>query len=227
MIIYLDDSGVLDSNHPVKHFVYAGYIFISKDEKDYAKRRYISTIKNIRRSSGRVDELKAAKISIKSKRKLYQVMKPFHSIAAHVWTDKIYESILSNNLSKHRYKDYVVKMLVKKSLKNLIDKELIKSDDDINIILNVDEQPTSSDGFYGLRESIYEELKFGITNWDYGSVRPPLFTAEVKVSVHYFVSEHNYLGQSADIIANRIWVSYCHDDISLRQRDKHFLLTLP
>lgn len=78
--IYLDDSGVLDKNHPVPHFIYGGYVFLSIAEKDHAKRRYIKVVKRLKTLSGRDDELKAAKISLDSKRKLYSVMNPFRSI---------------------------------------------------------------------------------------------------------------------------------------------------
>lgn len=225
--IFLDDSGVLDKSHPVPHFIYGGYVFLSVEEKDHAKRRYIKVVKRLKKLSGRNDELKAATISIESKRKLYSAMNPFRSVAAHVKTDRIYDTILSDRRSVHRYKDYVIKMLVKRTLEQLLSENIIKSDEDFRLDLNIDEQPTSTDGYYSLRDSIYEELKNGINNWDYGNARPPLFNNKVEVNVHYFVSDHNYLGQSADIIANRIWVSYCQDNINMRQRKNHFLLPFP
>lgn len=225
--IYLDDSGVLDKNHPVPHFVYAGYVFLSVEEREHAKRRYIDVVRLLKKISGRKDELKAATISNKSKRKLYSVMNPFRSVAAHVKTDKVYDSILSDKRSIHRYKDYVIKMLVKRTLEQLLSENIISADEDIKLDLNIDEQPVSTDGYYGLQDSIYEELKNGITNWDYGTTRPPLFNKGVEVNVKYFVSDHNYLGQAADIIANRMWVSYCQNNLKLRQRKNHFLLPFP
>lgn len=47
--IYLDDSGVLDKNHPVPHFVYGGYVFLSLEEKEHAKRRYINVVKRLKK----------------------------------------------------------------------------------------------------------------------------------------------------------------------------------
>lgn len=225
--IYLDDSGVLDKNHPVPHFVYSGYVFVSLEEKDHAKRRYIKVVKRLKNLSGRDDELKAATISVDSKRKLYSVMNPFRSIAAHVRTDRVYDSILSDKRSVHRYKDYVIKLLVKRTLEQLLSENIINPDEDFKLDLNIDEQPTSTDGYYSLRDSIYEELKNGITNWDYGTTKPPLFNKRVEVNVKYFVSDHNYLGQAADIIANRMWVSYCQGNINMRKRNNHFLLPFP
>lgn len=43
----------------------------------------------------------------------------------------------------------------------------------------IDQQHTSTDGFYNLEESIKEEFVNGIKNLDYGSFHPPLFTGAV------------------------------------------------
>ena len=34
--IYLDDSGILTTNHNDDYFIYAGYVFLSRPEKDSA-----------------------------------------------------------------------------------------------------------------------------------------------------------------------------------------------
>ncbi|MGG7601958.1 DUF3800 domain-containing protein [Weissella confusa] len=225
--IFLDDSGVLSKNAPEEHFVYAGYMFLSEEDKNYAKRRYIAKIKQLRKKTGREDELKAAKISLNGKRKLYSVMKPFYSLSAYVNTNRVYDYILEDKLAIHRYKDYVVKMLIKKQTKRLIADGLIDPNEDIKISIFLDEQATATNGYYTLKASVYEELKVGISNWEYGTTHPPLIFGDFHVEVSYFDSKHNYLGQASDILANRIWTSYVQNNLELRNRQKHFHLTFP
>ena len=72
----------------------------------------------------------------------------------------------------------------------------------------IDQQHTSTDGYYTLSESISEELNHGIHNFNYGIFFAPLFKAPVKVSISFCDSSHNYLIQASDILANRIFTAY-------------------
>lgn len=225
--IFLDDSGVLSKNAPEKHFVYAGYIFLNDKDKDYAKRRYQQKIQELRELTGREDELKAAHLHLKSKRKLYKIMDPFYSLSAYVNIEKVYLQILGNKLAIHRFKDYVIKMLIKKQINSLIKNELIDAYEDIELKIYIDEQATATNGYYSLKESILEELKYGINNLDYGTRYEPILFGNLIVNVYYYDSKQNYLGQAADILANRIWNSYVKDDLKLRTRPKNFHLQFP
>ncbi len=91
----------------------------------------------------------------------------------------------------------------------------------------MDEQATATDGFYSLKDSIFEELKKGIVNFDYGKFHEPLFTGKVKVNVSYCNSANNYLIQASDILANRLWTSFIKENKELRKIPNHRCLRLP
>ena len=59
---YFDDSGVLHNNSKEEYFVYAGYVFIGRENRDKASRKYKSLIRNIRNKTGMEVELKASKL---------------------------------------------------------------------------------------------------------------------------------------------------------------------
>ena len=124
-------------------------------------------------------------------------------------------------------KDYVIKRCIKKKLEQLLLDAIINKDEDIRIKVYIDEQQTSSNGYYTLRDSIIEELRYGIANFDYGVKHPHLFDGNVDVVIQYCDSSKNYMIQASDILANRIWASYMKNDRNLRKIDNHILLTFP
>lgn len=141
--------------------------------------------------------------------------------------DKIYESILESSKSVCRYKDYILKRVIKNKIRKLIDQQIISPRNDIYLRIFIDEQMTATDGIYGLRETIKEELQHGIKNYDYGTFHPPLFQKKVLVDVQYCDSKSNYIIQACDILANRIFVSYRENNPELRKIPNHINLTLP
>lgn len=227
VIFFFDDSGVLHKNAQEKYFVYAGYVFTNRDVLNDAKRKYIHANKKLKKALGRTDELKAANLKSKHKRSLFNTVKEYASAAAVVDIDKVYDYILSSKKSICRYKDYVLKRCIKDKLKRLIADGIISKSEDITISIYIDEQLTATDGYYDLRDSIMEELKYGIANFDYGIRHPHIFEADVKVNIEYCDSSHNYMIQASDILANRIWHSYINNDRKLRKIDNHTTLTFP
>lgn len=224
---YFDDSGILHSTNLSKKFVYAGYFFTSKEKSDDAKRKYKKLVKQIQWALDTKEELKASKISNKYKQKLYTVLKNENSVSLTVNINRVHNYILASSKSICRYKDYILKIAIKKVIKHLIDEQIIMHDEDIEIHVYVDEQLTATDGIYGLETSIKEELQYGISNYNYGSFYPPLFSGEVSVEVKYCESKCNYMIQAADILANRIFASYRDNRPELRRIPNHVLLTFP
>lgn len=224
---FFDDSGVLHKNNPAQKFVYAGYAFTSREELDNAKRKYRSLVKNIQESLGTTDEIKAFGLKNKHKRALYNVIKDCESLSVVVDIGRIYDKILSSPKSVCRYKDYIMKRIIKKKIRQLIDQQEISPDEEIILKIFVDEQLTSTDGIYGLKETIKEELQYGIRNYDYGTFHSPLFSKNVFVEVQYCDSKKNYMIQACDILANRIFSSYRDGKPKLRQISNHVSLTLP
>lgn len=226
---FFDDSGVLHRNEKSGYFVYAGFVFSSREELENAKRKYISANKKIKLALGveKTVELKAATLKPKHKRALLNSVLEYESLSVSVKIDRVYNYILSSKKSVCRYKDYVLKRSVKRKLQAMIQAGILSSDDDVRLIINIDEQLTATDGYYDLRDSISEELQHGIVNFDYGIVHPKVFNGSVKVDIKYCESKNNYLIQASDIIANRIWTSYRTNNPNLRKLPNHMALTFP
>lgn len=227
VIFFFDDSGVLHKNEPSGYFVYAGYVFTDRNTLEIAKRKYMHANKILKRALKRTDELKTANLSPVHKRSLFNSVRQYDSVDVVVDISRVYDHILANKKAICRYKDYTLKRCVKNKVKSLITDGLISKDEEIVISIYIDEQLTATDGYYDLRDSIKEELQYGIVNFDYGIRHPHLFEADVIVNIKYCNSSRNYMIQASDILANRIWTSYRSQNRKLRQIDNHMTLTLP
>lgn len=206
--IYIDDSGVFTLGNKSTVFVYGGFSFTNDKSRLTAKSVYRKRVNEIKAKLGVNGELKAAMLSAKHKRALFESVKQYNSLDCVVDLTKVYASILENKLSIHRYKDYVLKRLVKAEVERLISASEIDPFKPAQLKVYIDQQHTSTDGYYTLSESISEELNHGIHNFDYGMFHPPLFKAPVTVSISFCDSAHHYLIQASDILANRVFTSY-------------------
>lgn len=225
---YFDDSGVLHKNAPNRYFVYGGLFFLNEKHRNNFKRKYYRISNSIKREIGIEGELKACYIkSNKHKASLFRIMKRENSMGLTVDINRVYSNILSNKKSIHRYKDYVLKRLVKEELVHQIENGNIDPSEDITISICVDEQATATDGMYSLRDSVFEELKKGIINYDYSKFHEPVFMGNVIVNVNFCDSSSNYLIQASDILANRIWTSFMISREDLRMIPNHRCLRLP
>lgn len=227
VIFFFDDSGVLHKHEPSGYFVYAGYVFTNRQELDIAKRKYINANKKLKKKLGRTDELKAASLSAKHKRALFNSVRQYDSLAVAVDISRVYDYILADKKSICRYKDYVLKRCVKSQLEKLIADNYISRNEDILISIYIDEQLTATNGYYDLRDSIMEELQYGIINFDYGITHPRVFRSNVTVNIQYCDSSKNYMIQASDILANRIWTSFRTKNRDLRMIPNQNLLTFP
>lgn len=227
LYFFFDDSGTFHKNNPAQKFIYAGYVFQSKEELDTAKRKYRSLVKNIQSKLGITTEIKAFGLENKYKRALYNVLREYEILSVVVDISRVFESILNSSKSICRYNDYILKRAIKKKVRDLINQQKIYPNEEIKLHIFIDEQLTSSDGIYGLKETIKEEFQNGIRNYDYGVFHPPLFSKEVFVEVQYCNSKNNYMIQACDILANRIFSSYRDNEPKLRKIPNHFNLTLP
>ncbi|CCX58815.1 putative uncharacterized protein [Blautia hydrogenotrophica CAG:147] len=227
VFFFFDDSGNLHRNEPSGYFVYAGYVFTDRRELESAKRKYIHANKKLKEALGRDDELKAANLKSKHKRALFNSVKVYESVAAVVDISRVYDYILNDKKSICRYKDYVLKRCVKNRLKKFITDGCLSKNEDITISIFIDEQLTATNGYYDLRDSIAEELRYGIVNFDYGIRHPHVFDADVTVNIEYCDSSKNYLIQASDILANRIWTSYRTNNRNLRLIENQTTLTFP
>ena len=208
VFFFFDDSGVFHLKEQSGYFVYAGYVFTSRNELENAKRKYINANKSIKRECRLEGELKAAVLEPKHKRALFTVIKEFDSVSCAVRLRDIYPSIMSSKKAICRYKDYIIKRCVKQKIESLIQDGRINANEDIELIINIDQQLTATNGYYDLRDSIQEELQHGIQNFDYAVFHKPLFNSNVTVKIKYCESKNDYLIQASDILANRIWTGF-------------------
>src|SRR5690606_24253242 len=115
--IFLDDSGIFSRDHTDDYFIYAGYVFCTVEDRQEANRRYRTLSDTIRRGIGHAGELKASILTDpQNKRALVKVLKRYESIACVIHIPRVQKSIMGNKLSRHRYKDYAIKIAVKRKL---------------------------------------------------------------------------------------------------------------
>lgn len=125
LYIYSDESGVFDKIHN-DIYVYGGLICFSKNEVDSLICQYKQMEQYIRVSEHiKTDELKAVRISNKSKAKLYRRLNKVYKFGAVINEHKVMNRIFENKKSKQRYLDYAYKITIRKQLENLISLKII------------------------------------------------------------------------------------------------------
>lgn len=149
---FFDDSGVLHRKESSGFFVYAGFVFTSREDLDNAKRKYINANKKIKATLcvDKNTELKASMLVPKHKRALLNSILDYQSLSATVDIGRVYDYILNDKKSICRYKDYVLKRSVKTKLQELIRIGEIDPNGDICLQISIDEQLTATNGYYDL-----------------------------------------------------------------------------
>ena len=206
IFVYSDESGVLDKVHN-KYFVFGGIIFLSKEEKDIASRKYSAAERVIRKSGqyGSEVEVKASTITAGEKRKLFRSLNGYYKFGVIVDQARVFDSIMADKKSKQRYLDFVFKIGVKRLLQELIRRGIIVPDQVENMFFFVDEHSTSTNGLYELSQSLEEEFKRGMYSRDFTTFFPPLFPNVQSVNLQFCNSSTVRLVRAADIIANRVY----------------------
>ena len=226
--VYIDDSGVLSDHSKNEFFIFAGYIFLSEEEKNSAKREYRSLNHNLQNKLNlRHTELKASILDKKYKESLFKIMKRYESMSVSVDMDSLYHIILESKNSIFRYKDFALKLMIKNKILDLIRRGDIDPYEDTNIFIFIDEQNIKRHGVYTLQDNLLEELKSGIINYNYESHTKPIFFGELSVEVEYCDSKSNYLIQASDILANRYYYIYNKKAFELIKQNNHYHLSLP
>ena len=223
---YVDDSGNLSSNEPSGYFVYGGYVFTDRKFRERKQREYKALAKSICTSLG-IEEAKAYHIKRTHKRALMNVMKDVESFSSVSSVNRVYDDILANKRSRCRFKDYVLKRAIKHKLISMITEGKINPNVPTHLIISIDEQPTATNGFYALRESIHEEFTSGFHSFDYDRRHPNVFNSTLQVEVHYRSSHSDYLVQASDILANRVWTGSLKSNANLLSVPLHSRLIYP
>ena len=207
--INLDDSGKLTTKEKV--CVYGGIVFLSKKDKDKFITQYKSIINSIKckychkaSCDNLCPEIKNTNIKPTDKRRLMNYIKKYFVIALVIKNDTVYEHILSNKRAKGRFIDYALRRVIKESIKNLIKNHEVNAYQNTKLIINIDEQSTKNNGYYNLKDGLFEELKHGIANYNYGGIITPIIYGEFTLSLCYQNSTNSYVVQAADLLAGTI-----------------------
>ncbi len=208
--ISLDDSGKLTPKEHVS--VYGGLVFLSKKEKDKFITQYKSIINDIKckycfqRNScnKKCPEIKNTNIKNADKRRIMNYIKKYFVVALIIQNDEVYNHIKKNKAAKGRFVDYSIRRMIKEVIKALIKNEEVKSNQPIRIIINIDEQSTKSNGYYNLKDGLIEELKYGISNYNYASTISPIVKSSLDICIYYKNSKKCYVVQAADLLAGTI-----------------------
>ena len=218
--INIDDSGKLVDTEKVA--IYAGLVFTSKQEKDKFITQYRSIVNSIRckycnknvvtcNSNKSCPELKHTNLKPKHNRQLMNYIKKYSVICCVINNDKVYSKIKSDTASRGRFLDYALKLLIKETFKGLIRQNFINPDKPVKLVLNIDEQTTKSNGYYNLKDSIMEELKHGIYNFNYSAMHKPILNNDFEITLNYQKSDKSYLIQASDLIAGTIRRTYLNN----------------
>ncbi len=207
-IIYLtiDDSGQLSKRDNIMTF--GGLIFLDSLKINTFLNDYKNIINSLKRKYPKYQELKHSNLKYKDTKKLINLINNYLTFAVIIDNNKIYKSILKNPKSKGRYLDYAIKMIVKKIIKELINDNIINPYFNLIIKIYIDESTFKSNGYYNLKDSIYEELKNGMHNIKNNTNFSNLIYGNLEVLINYVDSYSNYLIQASDIVAGFVRKSY-------------------
>ncbi len=211
--INIDDSGKLVNSEKVA--IYAGLVFISKKEKDKFITQYRSIIQSINckycekditicKTNKSCPELKHNMLKPKHIRQLMNYIKKYTILCCIINNNKVYPNIKNNTASRGRFLDYSLKLLIKQTVKGLIKDQRLNPNLPVKLVINIDEQTTKTNGYYNLRDSIIEELKYGIFNYNYSYYNKPILNSDLEVNVCYQKSDKSYLIQASDLTAGTI-----------------------
>lgn len=205
LFIYSDESGVFDKEHN-EIFVYGGLIFLGKESRNIAARKYIHAEKTIRSGTYSMKtELKACKITNSEKNKLYRSMNQYIKFGAIINQKNVINQIFTSKKDKQRYLDYAYKIALKRAFQKMIDGGIIVSGEIEAIFVFNDEHSTATNGRYELREGLEQEFKLGTYNMKYDKFYPPIFPKLKSIDLSFCNSEKKPLIRAADIIANQIF----------------------
>lgn len=217
--INIDDSGKLVDSERVA--IYAGLVFSSKKEKDKFITQYRSIVQNMKCKYCKKDaltcnnsscpELKHNMLKPKHTRQIMNYIKKYSILCCVINNDKIYPNIKVDTASRGRYLDFALKLLIKQTIKGLIKEEIINPNMPLNLIINIDEQTTKTNGYYNLRDGIIEELKYGIHNYNYNTIYTPILNSDLEVCLCYQKSEKSFLIQAADLVAGTVRKTYLNN----------------
>lgn len=210
---FLDDSGVLDYPENSDYFCYCGYMVVGNKIKNRLITNYANISSEIREKY-HVSEVKGCIFDkfnnhedFREQMRLYKVMlrDGCYVLLGDVINGKLKsKDVFTNKHSKVRYKNYILKRLIKEGLIRALEDGLINKDDSISITILIDEEQRSTNGIYNLKEGISSEIFDGTSNFQYNTFYPPIISKNKNSEIHltYCDSKNCIPVQTADIISN-------------------------
>lgn len=212
--IYMDDSGKL--SHSEKCCSYGGVYFKNRNDRDNFKRLYIDIIKNNKCRFCKSDkmtcindcpEIKSNNTNTKFRRRIVNLIKNSeyaYSFATTIYNLDIPLEVLNVKHSRGRRADYYQKRVIKEVVKKLIEENEIDPYQHLTLIIRIDESTQATNGKYNLKESIVEELLYGIVNYNYSCTFPPILFGGLKVDLRYVDSKKTPLVQASDFFVGYV-----------------------
>ena len=216
IFILMDDSGKLNKNE--NSCIYGGVFFYSSVDYMNFVNKYKSIINSIKckycrqtinNCNNNCIEIKGTSIIKNSdRRRIFNLVKKQKNFGVFIRNSKIYTPILKNVSARGRYCDYAQKRIVKEIVLYSIKNKFIDINKPLTIYIKTDECKTKSNGYYNLKDSIYEELVNGIINYDYSTVHKPILKSSLTISLKSYDSRYNFGIQSADILSHYLHREY-------------------
>ncbi len=216
LFILMDDSGKLNINE--KSCIYGGLFFYSSKEYMNFINKYKNIVKNMRckyckQNSDNCNkeciEVKGTtKLKPSDKRRIYNLIKHENNYGVFINNNKVYKSIMNSKSARGRFTDYAQKRIIKEIILFAIKENRININKPLNIYIRTDSYSSKSNGYYNLKDSIYEELVNGIINYDYSIMHQPILNGPLKINYTMYNSKFNYGIQSADFMAHYLHGEY-------------------
>lgn len=206
LFVYSDESGVFDSAHH-DYFVFGGVLFLDKNNRDIATRRYHAAERSIRNAGGysKQTELKASVMNNKEKGKIMRSLNQELKFAVVIDQKALNANIFSHKTHRQRYLDYAFKIALKRFLISLAKRGTLSLDSIKNMYVFCDDHTTATSGRYELEEALLKEFKYGTFNEAYQTFFPPCTLNLNDLMVDFCDSSRKTLVRAADVIANHVY----------------------
>jgi len=210
----MDDSGRM--SHADKCCSYGGIYFKNREHRDEFKRHYIDIIKENKcnfcdnekgKCNKNCPEIKSNNTDTKFRRRIVNLIKNskhVNSYATTIYNRDIPQEVLNVKHSRGRRTDYYQKRIIKEIVNTLIKSGEIDPHRHLELIIEIDESPQATNGLYNLKESIIEELLYGITNFNYSCTFKPILFGGLKVNLKYVDSKETPLVQASDFFVGYV-----------------------
>jgi hypothetical protein len=224
----MDDSGKLNKNE--KWTVYAGLVFTDKNRRGDFIRKYKNILNDVKCKYCAKDpktcdkecpEIKSnMPLNNKDRIRFMSLIKKEFCYAVIISNYNVYERIMKDKAARGRFSDYSIKLVVKSVIQKLLYDGQINRNDEIRMYLYFDEQPTVTNGYYNLKDSIKEELLYGIQNFSYNAVYRPVLGNSLDIQLKYFDSRQHYDIQASDILAGTVRRIIMQESSAFAERKK-------